>query len=158
MFQTITRLLFGGEEETPEDVKSGEAVEEGWLVVTHQEADSAESQGAELTDTQPSNSVLHGDKVANMVTNISVSDPEPTGESSSSSSSSNSSSRAVTGSVFQRKPLAEMTQLTCIQRAKAWADPHRMSRNTIQRQNRVRQGVQHHSFHLQQPGHRNLSH
>lgn len=36
MFKTITRLLFGGEEETPEDVKSGEVVEEGWLVVSHQ--------------------------------------------------------------------------------------------------------------------------
>ena len=36
MFRTITRLLFGGEEKTPEDVKSGEVVEEGWLVVNHQ--------------------------------------------------------------------------------------------------------------------------
>lgn len=36
MLKTITRLLFGGEEETPEDVKSGEVVEGGWLVVSHQ--------------------------------------------------------------------------------------------------------------------------
>lgn len=36
MFKTLTRLLFGGEEEAAEGVKSGEVVEEGWLVVTHQ--------------------------------------------------------------------------------------------------------------------------
>ncbi len=36
MFKTISRLLFGEEEETPEDVKSGEALEEEWLVISHQ--------------------------------------------------------------------------------------------------------------------------
>ncbi|XP_070759507.1 tumor protein p53-inducible nuclear protein 2 [Enoplosus armatus] len=155
MFKTITRLLFGGEEETPVDVKSGEAVEEGWLVVSHQEAGSAENQGAELTDSQPSNSqALHGHTVANMETDVSVLDPEPAAQNSSSSSTS----RAITGSVSQPKALVEVTQLTCIQKTKALADRHHMSRNAIERQNRVRQGVQHHSFHLQQPGHRNLSH
>ncbi|XP_078103496.1 tumor protein p53-inducible nuclear protein 2 isoform X2 [Sander vitreus] len=71
MFKTITRLFFGGEEETPDDVKSGEVVEEGWLVVSHQETGSVENQGAELTDTQPPNSALHGDTVANMETDMS---------------------------------------------------------------------------------------
>ncbi|XP_035858411.1 tumor protein p53-inducible nuclear protein 2 [Sander lucioperca] len=152
MFKTITRLFFGGEEENPDDIKSGEVVEEGWLVVSHQETGSVENQGAELTDTQPPNSALHGDTVANMETDMSVLDQEPTVQSSSTTG------RAITGSVSQPKALEEVTQLTCIQKAKAWADPHRMSRNAIQRQNRVRQGVQHHSFHLQQPGHRNISH
>lgn len=36
MFKTIARLLFGGEEQTPENVKSGEVLEEDWLVVSHQ--------------------------------------------------------------------------------------------------------------------------
>ncbi|XP_035760854.1 glutathione hydrolase 7-like [Neolamprologus brichardi] len=36
--------------------------------------------------------------------------------------------------------------------AKVLAERHHVSRNAIQRQNRVRQGVQHHSYHLQQPG------
>nr|CBN81018.1 Tumor protein p53-inducible nuclear protein 2 [Dicentrarchus labrax] len=152
MFKTITRLLFGVEEETPEDVKSGEVVEEGWLVVSHQEAGSAESHSAELTDTQPSNSAPHGDTIANMDTDGSVLDPEPTVRSSSATS------RAITGSVSQPKALLEVTQLACTQKAKAWTDRHHMTRNAIQRQNRVHQGVQHHSFHLQQPGHRNLSH
>ncbi|XP_045884682.1 tumor protein p53-inducible nuclear protein 2 [Micropterus dolomieu] len=154
MFKTISRLIFGGEDETPEDVKSVEAVEEGWLVVGHQEAGSAENQGAELIDTQPSNSSLHGDTVANMETDISVLEPEPAVQSSSTSTTS----RAITGSFSQPKASAEVTQLTCIQKAKAWTDRHHTSRNAIERQNRVRQGVQHHSFHLQQPGHRNLSH
>ncbi|KAM6947282.1 tumor protein p53-inducible nuclear protein 2 isoform 1-T4 [Lycodopsis pacificus] len=151
MFKTIARLLFGGEEETPKDVKSGEAVEEGWLVVSRQ-AGSAENQGAELMDTQSSNSALQGETVANVESDISVLNPEPRVQSSSSSS------QAITGSVSQPKAVLQVTQLTCIQKAKTWTDPHHMSRNAIQRQNRVRQGVQHHSFHLQQPGHRNLSH
>ncbi|KAM6947286.1 tumor protein p53-inducible nuclear protein 2 isoform 2-T5 [Lycodopsis pacificus] len=150
MFKTIARLLFGGEEETPKDVKSGEAVEEGWLVVSRQ--GSAENQGAELMDTQSSNSALQGETVANVESDISVLNPEPRVQSSSSSS------QAITGSVSQPKAVLQVTQLTCIQKAKTWTDPHHMSRNAIQRQNRVRQGVQHHSFHLQQPGHRNLSH
>lgn len=73
-----------------------------------------------------------------------------------SSSSSSTQSNVIPFS--QPKALAEMTQLACIQKAKAWADRQHVSRNAIQRQNRVRQGVQHHSFHLQQPGHRSLSH
>ncbi len=87
----------------------------------------------------------------------SVLDPEPTAQSSSSGGSS-SASRAIAGSVSQPKALVEVMQLTCVQKAKAWTDRHHMTRNAIQRQNRVRQGVQHHSFHLQQPGHRHLSH
>ncbi|XP_071350811.1 tumor protein p53-inducible nuclear protein 2 [Trachinotus anak] len=152
MFKTITRLLFGGKEETTEEVKSGEVVEEGWLVVSHQETSSAENQDAELTDAQPLNSAPHGDTVANMETDASLLDPELTVESSSTTSG------ATFASFSQPKALSEVTQLTCNQKAKAWADRHHMSRNAIQRQNRARQGVQHHSFHLQQPGHRNLSH
>nr|XP_046240623.1 tumor protein p53-inducible nuclear protein 2 [Scatophagus argus] len=152
MFKTIARLIFGAEEQSSEDVKSGEVVEEEWLVVNHQEARSAENQVAELTDTQPSDSALRGDAVASTETDISVLDPEPTVQSSSASS------QAITGSVSQPKALLEVTQLTCIQKTKTWADRHHVTRNSIQRQNRVRQGVQHHFFHLQQPGHRNLCH
>lgn len=36
MFRTITRLLFGGEEDTPQEVKCGEVLEEEWLLVSHQ--------------------------------------------------------------------------------------------------------------------------
>ncbi|XP_050930399.1 tumor protein p53-inducible nuclear protein 2 [Lates calcarifer] len=152
MFKTITRLFFGGEEESPEEIKSGEVVEEGWLVVSHQETNSAENQDAGLTDTQPLNSASHGESVTNMEVDTSVLDPESTVQSSTTTS------QAISGSFSQPKALSEATQLTCIQKAKSLADRHLNSRNAIQRQNRVRQGVQHHSFHLQQPGHRNLSH
>lgn len=148
MFKTITRLLFGGEEETPKGVKSGEVVEEEWLVVTHQESGSAENQEAELTDPQPLNSAPHGDTFANIESDKSDLESEATVQSSG----------AVSVSFSQPKVLAEVTQLTCNQKAKAWAERHQISRNSIQRQNRVRQGVQHQSFHLQQPGHRNLGH
>ena len=73
-------------------------------------------------------------------------------------SSSAATTRAMTVSFSQPDALAELTQLTCIQKAKALADRHHVSRNAIQRQNRVCQGVQRHSFHLQQPGHRSLGH
>ncbi|KAM8756651.1 tumor protein p53-inducible nuclear protein 2 isoform 1-T3 [Acanthopagrus schlegelii] len=152
MFKTISRLLFGGEEETPETVKSGEEVEEEWLVVSHQEAGSAENQDAKLTDIQPSNSTPHGDTVAAVAADISGLDPEPVVESSSSPS------RAISGSSSQPKALLEVTKITSTQKAKTWADRQHMTRNAIQRQNRVRQGVQHQSFPLQQPGHRNLCH
>ncbi|XP_060926426.1 tumor protein p53-inducible nuclear protein 2 [Limanda limanda] len=148
MFRTITRLFFGGEEETPEEVQSGEVVEEGWLVVNHHETSSAENQDAELTESEPVNSPLHGDTVIKMETDTSVSDTKPTAQSSSSGVLSFS----------QPKVLSEVTQVTSVQKAKAWTERHHMSRNAIQRQNRVHQGVQHHSFNLQQPGHRNLSH
>lgn len=147
MFRTITRLLFGGEEKTPEDVKSGEVVEEGWLVVNHQE-----NQGADVPDIQQSNSAINADTDTTLETVTSATDPEPTVQTSNTTSNS----RAIIGLVSQPKTLAEVTQLT--QKAKSCADRHHMSRNAIQRQNRVRQGVQHQSFHLQQPGHRTLSH
>ncbi|XP_044206211.1 tumor protein p53-inducible nuclear protein 2 [Thunnus albacares] len=147
MFRTITRLLFGGEEKTPEDVKSGEVVEEGWLVVNHQE-----NQDADVPDIQQSNSAINADTDTTLETVTSATDPEPTVQTSNTTSNS----RAIIGLVSQPKTLAEVTQLT--QKAKSCADRHHMSRNAIQRQNRVRQGVQHQSFHLQQPGHRTLSH
>ncbi|XP_041639505.1 tumor protein p53-inducible nuclear protein 2 [Cheilinus undulatus] len=157
MFKTISRLLFGGEEEIPQEIKSGEVLEEGWLVVSHQEAVSAENQCAELAEThQTSDSALHGDVVTNITPDICMSDPEPTVQSSSTTTSS--SSRPIPSSVFQPKALLDVSQLSSIQKAKAWADRHQTTRNAIQRQNRVRQGIHHHSFPLQQPGHRNLSH
>ncbi|KAM7423233.1 hypothetical protein PAMA_011001 [Pampus argenteus] len=143
MLRTITRLLFGGEEDkTPEDDKSGEVVEEGWLVVNHQ----AGNQEAEVL--QQSNTALYVEPVTQLETDTST----------TTSSSTSSDIQAVMDLVSQPKTLAEVTQLTSVQKAKSCVDRHYMSRNAIQRQNRVHQGYQHHAFHLQQPGHRNLSH
>lgn len=40
------------------------------LLSVSTETGSVENQGAELTDTQPPNSALHGDTVANMETDM----------------------------------------------------------------------------------------
>ncbi|CAF89339.1 unnamed protein product [Tetraodon nigroviridis] len=45
MLKAIACLLFGGEEQPPDDFKSGEMSEEEWQVVSHQEVSSAENQG-----------------------------------------------------------------------------------------------------------------
>ncbi|XP_071773572.1 tumor protein p53-inducible nuclear protein 2 [Centroberyx gerrardi] len=159
MLRTIARLLFGGEEETPEDVKSGEVVEEDWLLVSHQEAinevSSAEDQDAELADTRPSNPAVHEDTDANLETAIRMLEREPSVQSSSTTSQVISSS-----SVSHAEALAKVTQVTRVQRAQAWVERHHLSRNAIQRQNCARQRSQHHTHntYLHQPGHRNPSH
>lgn len=81
----------------------------------------------------------------------SVVDPEPTGQS-------NSTHPAVAGAAPQLKPLTIVEQLTLVQKARTWADRHHVTRNTLQRHNRVRLGVQQSLFHLQQPGRRSLAH
>ncbi|KAM9408452.1 tumor protein p53-inducible nuclear protein 2 isoform 1-T2 [Pholidichthys leucotaenia] len=146
MLKAIGRLLFGGEEEAPGELESEEAVEEGWLVVSHQEADSAENQNMQTADTQSPNSSANTEA-------DSMLEAEATVQSSSSSTS-----QAMPGPFFKPKALTGITQLASIQKAKTWADRHYASRNAIHRQNRIRQGVQQHSFHLQQPSHRSLSH
>lgn len=150
MFKTISRLIFGGAEETADDVKCGDAGEEGWHVVTHQEAE-VENQGALLSDAQPPSPIVCGNTSTEMEADCSP-DAEPV------QSGGTATSRAVPAVFSQPKTLAEVTRITCAQKAEAWADRHYVSRNAIQRQNRVRQGVQHHAFQLQQPGHRSLSH
>ncbi|CAN9512489.1 unnamed protein product [Ophioblennius macclurei] len=163
MFKTISRLIFGGAEETPEDVKCGEVVgEEGWHVVTHQEADSGENQDAPLAETQPSSPSLCGSISANIEADC-TSEAEPEVQNSSSvgeggDNSDTSTSRVASGAFSQPKTQTEIERVMWIHRAKAWADRHYVSRNAIQRQNRVRHGVQAHSFQLQQPGNRSLGH
>ncbi|KAG7493390.1 hypothetical protein JOB18_007751 [Solea senegalensis] len=151
MFRTINRLLFGGEEENPKEVKSEDVVDEGWLVVSHQETITAENQDAELSDSRPLDTAHRTDTVADMETDTSLSDAERTVPSSSTSG-------AVTISLSHPKVLAEVIQSACIQKATAWVDRHHVSHSSMKRQNRVRQGVQQRSFHLQQPGLRSLSH
>ncbi|KAM4741695.1 tumor protein p53-inducible nuclear protein 2 [Anableps anableps] len=152
MFRKIVRLLFGGEEETPEEIKPGEVAEDGWLVVNHQEAGGCENQHALLAAAQQSNSISQGDTPANTEKN-SQSHVE-----SSIPPSSSMTSWAVARYVSQPKAVAELTQVTCAQKAKAWTDRRHVSRNAMQRQNHVHHIAQHNSFHLQQPGHRSFSH
>lgn len=78
-------------------------------------------------------------------------DPEPAGLSSATRP-------AVAGVAAQLKPAIAVEQLTLIPKARTWADRHHVTRNSMQRHNRVRQGIQQSLFHLQQPGRRSLAH
>lgn len=150
MLKTISRFIFGGAEEATEDVKCVEAGEEGWHVVTHQEAE-VENRDAPLSDARPSSPAACGNTSADT-------EADRTSDADAAARSSGATSPAGSGVSPQPKALAEVTRLACPPKAKAWADRHHVSRNAIQRQNRVRHGVQSHSFQLQQPGHRSLSH
>uniref|UniRef100_A0A146Z806 Uncharacterized protein n=1 Tax=Fundulus heteroclitus TaxID=8078 RepID=A0A146Z806_FUNHE len=153
MFRTIARLLFGGGEEAAEEVKPGVEAVDGWLVVNHQEAGGCDNQDAQLAAAQQLSSTSQGGDTPASTEKNSPSHLEPTAPPSSSTTS-----RAVANYVSQPKAVAELTQVTCAQKAKACSDRRHASRNAIQRQNHVHQVAQRNSFHLQQPGHRSLSH
>lgn len=102
--------------------------------------------------TSPSPRLINTDWFVHICVVCSVLDPEPTDQSQSTTS------WATTGPVAHPKALAEVAQLTCIQKARTWGERQHMTRNAIQRQNRVRQGIQPNFFRLQQPGQRNLCH
>lgn len=78
-------------------------------------------------------------------------DPEPAGQSGATRP-------AVAGVSAQLKPWMAAQQLTPAQKARTWADRHHRTRNSMQRHNRLRQGLQQSLFHLQQPGRRSLGH
>lgn len=78
-------------------------------------------------------------------------DPEPAVESSATHP-------AVAGVAAQLKPSIAVKQITLHQKARTWADRHHVTRNSMQRHNRVRQGIPQSLFHLQQPGRHNLAH
>ncbi|XP_046725509.1 tumor protein p53-inducible nuclear protein 2 isoform X2 [Silurus meridionalis] len=73
------------------------------------------------------------------------------------------STRPVRGSACQAVPLAKVTQVNRVQRAKARVDRRHLARGRIQRQNRTRQQIPRHvaytrnSF-LHQPCHRSICH
>ncbi|XP_054883147.1 tumor protein p53-inducible nuclear protein 2 [Poeciliopsis prolifica] len=147
MLRKIVRLLFGGEVERPEEVKPGDAAEDGWLVVNHQEAGGCEKQDALVAAAQQAQAASQGETPAN-AEKSSPSLVKPTVPPS----------RTVASYVSQPKAVAELSQVTCAQKAKARTDRRHASRNAMQRQNHVHQALQHNSFHLHQPGHRSLSH
>lgn len=81
----------------------------------------------------------------------SLADPEPASQSSANCP-------AAAGVAAQLKHPKVVEQLTLIQKARTWADRHHVTRNSMQRHNRARQGLQQSLFHLQQPGRRSLAH
>lgn len=86
-----------------------------------------------------------------------VTDPEPPAVQTSAPR------RVTRGAASQAGPLAKVSQLPRVQRAKARADRRHLSRNRVQRQNRVREQAPRHSTHargsfLHQPCQRSYSH
>lgn len=81
----------------------------------------------------------------------SVVDQEPTGQAVEARP-------AVAGVAAQLKSLMVAEQLALLQKTRTLTDRYHVTRNTMQRHNRVRQGVQQSRFHLQQPGRRSLAH
>lgn len=80
----------------------------------------------------------------------SLADPEPAGQSSTRP--------AVAGVAAQLSPSIVVEHLTLIQKARTWADRRHVTRNSMQRHNRVGRGVQQSLFRLQQPGRRRIAH
>nr|XP_057921151.1 tumor protein p53-inducible nuclear protein 2 isoform X2 [Doryrhamphus excisus] len=156
MLKRLARLLFGGQEAPPGEVQPEEVVEEEWLVVSHQEAASAGTgTGSVGASSLPPDSDPNTVATTPVDTDASVTDPES--EQSTDQSGGTASKRGVASALLSPpEALQELTKLTC--RKASRTSSHCMSRNAIQRQNRVRQGCQQHSFPLQQPGHRTLSH
>ena len=86
-----------------------------------------------------------------------VTDPEPPAAQTSAPR------RVTRGAASQMGPLAKVSQMPRVQRAKARSERRHLSRNRVQRQNRVREQAPHHSVHargpfLHQPSQRSYSH
>lgn len=151
MFKIITNLLFG-EEEVPKEVTGSVEVEdEEWHVVSHQDAVAEEHQEGAMLDNHP-NVAVQDSPISQQDGDSSVMSPE------TQAPNNNHAYGAVHGVLCPPKGLAHAPLSACVQKAKAWAQRHSTSRNAIQRQNRLRQGIQQQAFPLHQPGHRNLCH
>ncbi|KAI5095484.1 tumor protein p53-inducible nuclear protein 2 isoform X3, partial [Silurus meridionalis] len=193
MFQRLSNLLFGAVENVSAELNGPkpcvtEVDDEGWLLVSvpggaNAPSDSAPcgldeswfitpppcftAEGApaeaspmeDLLIEHPSMSVYVSSSnleqsaasMAESVGRMSESTPAPV------------STRPVRGSACQAVPLAKVTQVNRVQRAKARVDRRHLARGRIQRQNRTRQQIPRHvaytrnSF-LHQPCHRSICH
>lgn len=146
MFRIITSLLFG-KEEPAEGICSAEGDEEEWHVVSHQDAVGDEHLEGALIDHH-SDSAVEASPVSQQEAATSVTSLE-----------SQNKSEADHGIVDQPPALGHLSlSSACVQKEKAFAQRHSTSRNAFQRQNRIREGFQQQTFHLQQPGRRSLCH
>ncbi|CAB1353518.1 unnamed protein product [Coregonus sp. 'balchen'] len=169
MFRRLTSLFFGRDEDIPTDQRTSnpaEMLEEGWLLINHQEAvnevNPLEEQVVECANTSiyrcPSNPPVTEETEPISETGVRMSEPEVPVQRGATSPS-----RIIRGSVSMAGQLAKVTQVARVQRAQTLVDRRHLTRSCIQRQNCVRQRAQRHSSrtrttYLQQPGHRNFSH
>lgn len=152
MFRIITNLFFGEQEKSTEDTGHVGAEDEEWHVVDHQDAVADDQQEEALLDNHSTSAVRDDSTISQQDADINVNPPE------TQDHNKNSAFEAVDSILFQTKGVAHAPLCACVQKAKAWAQRHSSSRNTIQRKNRIRQGIHKQAFHLHQPNHRNLCH
>uniref|UniRef100_A0A4W5N962 Tumor protein p53 inducible nuclear protein 2 n=1 Tax=Hucho hucho TaxID=62062 RepID=A0A4W5N962_9TELE len=166
MFRRLTSLFFGRDYDISTDQRTSnpaEMLEEGWLLINHQEAvnevNPLEEQVVECANT----SIYRCPPVTEETepiseTGVRMSEPEVPVQRSATSPS-----WIIRGSVSMAGQLAKVSQVARVQRAQTRVDRHHLTRSCIQRQNCVRQRAQRHSprtrtTYLQQPGHHNFSH
>ncbi|XP_064154665.1 tumor protein p53-inducible nuclear protein 2 isoform X2 [Anguilla rostrata] len=172
MFQRLSSLFFGEVEDASTDLKGPkpcvtEADEEGWLLVNLPEGATAETSPMEdlliehpsmSVYVSPSNLSIVEESTASLGVSVSmVTDPAPPAVQT------NAPRRVTRGMASQAGQLGKVTQMPRVQRAKARADRRHLSRNRLQRQNRVREQAPRHTAHargsfLHQPCQRSCSH
>ncbi|KAG7265052.1 hypothetical protein CRUP_020179 [Coryphaenoides rupestris] len=152
-------------------------MDESWFVTpppcfTAEGATAEASPMEDLLIEHPSMSVYVSPGSLSMVSNVSLS---VVGEESVTASLAGSvrvveqpaapamPTRASRGAAAQAGALAKVTQVARVQRGKARIERRHLSRNRIQRQNRVREQVPRHAAHarntfLHQPGNRSVCH
>ncbi|XP_026097235.1 tumor protein p53-inducible nuclear protein 2-like isoform X3 [Carassius auratus] len=170
MFQRLTSLFFGSEEELTPELKGPkpcvcEADEEGWLLVNLNEGATAEASPMEdLLIEHPSMSVYvsAGPLPAEEESTTSLAG-SVSRMSESAVPAVTRSTRVTRGAAAQAGALAKVTQVSRVQRAKARTERRHLARNRMQRQNRVREQVQRRATHtrnsfLHQPCQRNICH
>ncbi|XP_058265640.1 tumor protein p53-inducible nuclear protein 2 isoform X4 [Hemibagrus wyckioides] len=164
MFQRLSNLLFGAVEDVSAELNGPkpcvtEVDDEGWLLVSVPEGAPAEASPMEdLLIEHPSMSVYVSSSnleqsTANMADSVRMSESTP----------APIPTRPVRGSACQAVPLAKVTQVSRVQRAKARVERRHLTRGRMQRQNRVRQQIPRHVTHtrnsfLHQPCQRNFCH
>ncbi|XP_027016462.1 tumor protein p53-inducible nuclear protein 2 isoform X5 [Tachysurus fulvidraco] len=164
MFQRLSNLLFGAVEDVSAEISGPkpcvtEVDDEGWLLVSVPEGAPAEASPMEdLLIEHPSMSVYVSSSnleqsTANMADSVRMTESTPAPVPT----------RLVRGSACQAVPLAKVTQVSRVQRAKARVERRHLGRGRMQRQNRVRQQIPRTVAHtrssfLHQPCQRNLCH
>ncbi|XP_051962384.1 tumor protein p53-inducible nuclear protein 2 isoform X2 [Xyrauchen texanus] len=173
MFQRISSLFFGSMEDVTPELKGPkpcvtEADEEGWLLVNLPEGATAEASPLEdLLIEHPSMSVYvspsHLPAMEESATSLAGTVSRMSESAVPAMTRSSTATRVTRGAAAQAGALAKVTQVSRVQKAKARTERRHLTRNRIQRQNRVLEQVQrrvahtHNSF-LHQPCQRNFCH
>ncbi|KAM6979709.1 glutathione hydrolase 7-like [Aplochiton taeniatus] len=141
MFRRLTNLFFGQDEETPTNpgtAKSGELVDDEWLLVPHQDLVTKihPEAGSEVSTVED-----RAAELANSSTNEESESGIETRMSELSVQRNSIPSRVTRDFVSQVGALVKVTQIARVQRAQALSDRHHLGRNCIQHHCRLPEEV-----------------